>query len=239
MKYEVNIDNFEGPLDLLLHLIKESDVDIKDISIDTITKQYLDYIERMEQLNLNIASEYLVMATELLVIKSSYLLPKSEVENDEEEYVDPKEELINRLVEYEKYKNATDTFKELEFIRKNVYTREPSNLVNYNLDEEVDYGVNLDDLLNAFSSFLESKEFEKPLNTKIVNKDYSINKRCLEIKKLLKSKKKIKFNELFKEYNKEYIVITFLSILSMCRKNEIVLEQESNFNTIIIKGNGE
>lgn len=236
MNYEVNIDGFDGPLDLLLHLIKKSNIDIVDININDITKQYLDYINKMEELNLDVASEYLVMAAELLEIKSNSLLPKPEVEAEEEE--DPRERLIRRLLEYEQYKKVTEEFKELELERQDVYTREPDSLNEFKSDEKIDYGVNLDDLIEAFKNFINEKENDKPLNTKITNKEYSITKRCSEIKNILKKKKKVNFTELFEVYNKEYIVITFLSILSMARTGDIVIEQESNFNNIVIKEKG-
>lgn len=237
MTYEINIPEFEGPLDLLLHLIKKSNIDINEISIDEITKQYLNYINRFKKMNLNIASEYLVMAAELIEMKSSSLLPRQD--NDEDSYEeDPKEQLINRLLEYEKYKNLTSTFKDLENYRNQVYTKEPSTLLEY-VDEEVaNFGVDLNDLLNAFSKFLEQQKLDKPLNTKIANKEYSIAKRCFEIKKILKEKKKINFTDLFDYFTKEYVVVTFLSILSMSRKQEIEIEQENNFKDIIIKEKG-
>jgi len=237
MKYEININEFQGPLDLLLHLIKQSNISINEISIDEITKQYLDYIQKMEELNLDIASEYLVMAAELIEIKSSSLLPKNDIEDDEFEE-DPKEKLINRLLEYEQYKKMTDTFKELEEYRQEIYTREPDNLLDYKEDEEIDYGVNLNDLLKALSKFLEQKELEKPLNTKITNKEYSVSIRSNEIRNILKKKKKVNFTELFEVFTKEYVVITFLSILAMSRKQEIEIEQEDNFKNIIIKEKG-
>ena len=237
MKYEININEFQGPLDLLLHLIKQSNVNINEISNDEITKQYLDYIKRMEELNLDIASEYLVMAAELIEIKSSSLLPKNDIEDDEFEE-DPKEKLINRLLEYEQYKKMTDTFKELEEYRQEIYTREPDNLLDYKDNEEADYGVDLNDLLEALSKFLEQKELDKPLNTKITNKEYSVSIRSSEIRNILKKKKKINFTDLFEVYTKEYVVITFLSILAMSRKQEIEIEQENNFKNIIIKEKG-
>ncbi len=237
MKYEIKINEFEGPLDLLLHLIKQSNIDIYEISIDEITKQYLDYINHMSELNLDIASEYLVMAAELIEIKSSSLLPKKETEDDEFEE-DPKEKLINRLLEYEKYKEISSTFKEFEEKRKEVYTKEPDSLLEFREDEKVDYGVSVDDLVNALTKFLENKELEKPLNTKITNKEYSISKRSKEIKNILKIKKKVNFTDLFDIITKEYVVITFLSILSMSRNQEIEIEQESNFNNIIVKEKG-
>ena len=209
MKYEININEFQGPLDLLLHLIKQSNISIYQISIDLITKQYLDYIQKMEELNLDIASEYLVMAAELIEIKSSSLLPKQNIEDDEFEE-DPKEKLINRLLEYEQYKKMTSTLKELEEYRQEIYTREPDNLLDYQDTKEIDYGVDLNDLLQALSKFLEQKELDKPLNTKITNKEYSVTKRSNEIRNILKTKKKVNFTDLFEVFSKEYVVITFL-----------------------------
>lgn len=239
MNYEINIEGFEGPLDLLLHLIKQSNISINEISIDEITKQYLNYINRMQELNLNIASEYLVMAAELIEIKSSSLLPKQNIEDDEYEE-DPKEQLIKRLLEYEQYKNMTDTFKELESFRHEVYTKEPNNLLEFQDEEkEIDYGVDLNDLMEALSKFLQEKELDKPLNTKISTKEYSVGKRSVEIRDILRKRKKVDFKELFTEYSKEFVVVTFLAILSMSRKQEIEIVQESNFNNIIIKEKGE
>ena len=191
MKYEVNINEFEGPLDLLLHLIKKSNISINEISIDEITKQYLEYINKMEELNLDIASEYLVMAAELIEIKSSSLLPRQEIEEDEFEE-DPKEKLIKRLLEYEQYKNLTGTFKELEEYRKEIYTKEPDNMLEYkDSNNNTDYGVDLNDLIEAFSKFLKEKELDKPLATKVSTKEYSVGKRSFEIRKIFKKKKKI------------------------------------------------
>ena len=238
MNYNIDIPEFEGPMDLLLHLIKQSNIDIYDISIDDITKQYLNYINKMEEMNLNIASEYLVMAAELLEIKSNSLLPKKDIEDDDYEE-DPKEKLINRLLEYEAYKNITNTLKELEEYRHEVFTKEKDSLLEYqDTEKQIDYGINLDDLVNALNKFLQEKELKKPLDTKITNKEYSVHKRSEEIRNVLKKKKKINFNELFDIITKEYIVVTFLSILNMTRKQEITIEQENNFNNIIIKEKG-
>ena len=237
MKYEININEFQGPLDLLLHLIKQSNISINEISIDEITKQYLDYIKKMEELNLDIASEYLVMAAELIEIKSSSLLPKKEI-NDDEFEEDPKEKLINKLLEYEQYKKMTDTFKELEEYRQEIYTREPNNLLDFKDNDEVDYGIDLSDLVSALNKFLEQKELDKPLNTKITSKEYSVAKRSHEIRNILKKRKKVNFTDLFEVFTKDYIVVTFLSILAMSRKQEIEIEQEYNFKNIIIKEKG-
>lgn len=231
MDYKIMIDEFEGPMDLLLHLIKKENIDIIDISIEAITKQYLDYIEQMENLNLDIASEYLIMAAELLEIKSSKLLPKK----DDEEEEDLEANFINRLIEYKQYKEVTEQFKELEETRKEIYTKIPDSLNQYKEDSKIDLGdTTIDDLVNAFSKFLNRKEMEKPLNTKITAKEYNIDERSYEIKKILKKNKRMNFRELFDVYRRDYVVITFLSILSMAKKQEIDIKQDNNFKDIYI-----
>lgn len=240
MNYKITINDFEGPMDLLLHLIKKQDMDIFDISIEEITKQYLDFINEMEELNLNIASEYLIMAAELLEIKSSILLPKNKIEEDE--FIeDPREQLINRLLEYKMYKEVTNEFKELENSRKNYYTKSSDSLDEFKSEEEsIDLGdVDLDKLLEAFSKFLIRKQDEKPLNTKISKKEYSVKQRSDEIKHILRKKKKMNFEELFDIYTKEYVVVTFLSILNLAKKQEIEIKQEDNFNKIYLAIRGE
>lgn len=235
--YEVNLPVFAGPLDLLLHLIKKEDVDIFNIDIDKITKQYLEYIQLMENLNLDIASEYLIMAAELMEIKASSLLPKKEIEEDEFEE-DPKDQLIKRLIEYEQYKEVTDKFKDLENYRHEVYTRQTDELINYKEETtNKDYGIEINDLVKAFKDFLKRKELDKPLKTKIAKKDYSVNIRSQEIKNIIKTKKKVSFFELFETYNKDYIVITFLSILSLTKNGEIKINQDHNFNNITLEEN--
>ena len=233
MSYLVTIDNFSGPLDLLLHLIKQSNIDIYDIKIEEITKQYLDYIETMSNMNLDVASSYLVMASELIEMKSSYLLPKKEKEVDEYEE-DPKERLIKRLVEYRNYKEAIEKFHELEVDRQNYYTKPSSELSDFEKSNKLPTDVDLSDLLDAFSKFLSRKEIEKPLNTKITNKEYSIQERSSEIKNLIKKSKKVSFNDLFTVRTRSYIVITFLSILSLAKNNEINIKQDNNFDEILL-----
>ena len=161
MGIPVKLEVFEGPLDLLLQLIDKNKIDIYDIPIVEITKQYMDYIDAMEELNLNIASEYLVMAAELLEMKSRELLPrkKQELEDDYEE--DPKARLIERLLEYKRYKEVTPELKELEENRKQVYTTEPLDLKQFQQSDDVMIDdVSLDDLLVAFQKFLARKELE-------------------------------------------------------------------------------
>jgi len=234
MEYKVTIDNFDGPLDLLLHLIKESNISIFDISIEAITKQYLEYIKAMEHLNLNIASEYLTMAAELIEIKSSILLPKP-VLADDEFSEDPKERLINRLLEYQKYKELTSTFKSLEELRKEIYTKEPSDMQGYLPDNSKAVSdLTVDDLINAFQLFLDRKQAEKPLPTKITGREYSIKERSNEIRNILRSKREVTFDELFDNYAKDYMIVSFLSILEMAKMQEIEIKQDQNFEQIYL-----
>ena len=235
MEYNFKTNEFEGPLDLLLHLIKSDDIDIFEISIEKITKQYMEYINQRKFQNLDISSEFLVMSAELIELKSKLLLP-NKTEEIEEEIEEEKNNLINRLIEYEKYKNITDTFKELEQIRKEIYTRNSNEILEYtNNYDNIDYGIDLNDLIKAFENFLKNKELMKPLNTKITKKEYSVDIRCNEIRKKIKLQGKIKFEELFDIISKEYVVVTFLAVLSMAKKQEITINQEKNFDGIIIK----
>lgn len=238
MNYKITINDFEGPMDLLLHLVKKDNIDIFNLNIESITEQYLSYIHEAEVLNLDIASEYLVLAAELVEIKSSSLLPKKQVLEDEYEE-DPKEKLIERLIEYQKYKELIPNLKNLEEDRKNFYSKAPSSLKNYEEESSINYGdLSMDLLMQAFQKFLERKEDEKPLNTKITKKEYSISVRSKEIKNVLLKRKKVNFEELFEIVTKEYVVVTFLSILTMAKRGELLITQTDNFSNIVLSLKG-
>ena len=232
MDYTLKINDFEGPLDLLLHLIKEAKMSVFDFSVEEIVKSYLDYINKMQEINLTIASSYLVMASELIEIKSRMLLPRHEEEEEEE---DPKERLIARLIEYQKYKDLTAEFKNMEEKRREIYTKLPENLSSYVEDDNVlkNSNVTLDDLLEAFQKFLERQKEEVVLETKITKKEITVEERRKDIKKKLFKDKKISFFKLFDTITKEYVVVTFLAVLEMVRKKEINIIQENNFDDII------
>ena len=235
MNVEFRINDFEGPLDLLLHLIKESKMDIMNIEIELITKQYMEFLDSQEKMNLEISSEYLVIASELLEIKSRLLLPNNKVlENGEEVNEDPREELVNRLLEYQTYKNITSLLQEKEMLRKDIYTKSPENIKNY-IDErtEIHADVTLDDLLAAFQRYYQRKIDNKPLNTKVTVNEISVSSRRHDIKNILKTKKRVSFFELFPVVSKEYVVATFLAILEMCKNNEINIVQNDTFDDIV------
>lgn len=228
------INEFEGPLDLLLHLIKENKMDIMNIEIEKITEQYISYLNEQEKMNLEIASEYLVMASELIELKSKLLLPNPKVEETEEEQIDPREELVNRLLEYQAYKEITKVLKEKEELRKEIYTKSPENIKNYiEEDTKLSSDITLDDLVEAFKKYLERKKESRPLKTKVTTNEISVSSRRLEIKSILKKKPKVSFFELFPVLNKEYIVATFLAILEMAKNKELKITQNKNFDDII------
>ena len=231
--YEITIDNFSGPMDLLLHLIKESKMDIMNIKLEIIIDEYLDYIKKMQEMDLDVASSYLVMASELLEIKSKMLLPKSE--DDEEEEEDPKERLINRLILYQQYKDQIDSFKELENERGTYYTKLPSSLDDYQTNEKkaLIQDVTLDDLVKAFEDFLSRVEEEKPIHTKVTKKELSVEDRIHSIKEKFKKSKRIDFFDLFEVKSKEYVVVTFLAILEMAKLRQITIYQDDNFSNIV------
>ena len=178
MEYKFKINEFEGPLDLLLHLIKESEMDIMDIEIVKLTDQYLNYINSMKKLNLTIASEYLVLASELMYLKSKTLLPKTLEEDESDEYLEAKEDLVNRLLEYKQYKEVTSTLKILEQSRSELYTKEVSNLEEYKKNEiKLNDEISLEDLVNAFKNYLERIEYKKPIATRVTSKEISVKER--------------------------------------------------------------
>ena len=240
MSVEFKINEFEGPLDLLLHLIKESKMDIMNIEIEEITKQYMSYLESQEKMNLEIASEYLVLASELIEIKSKLLLPNIKNDSNDEEEVDPREELVNRLLEYQAYKEITKVLQEKEELRREIYTKSPENIKNYVSEvTEITSDVTLDDLVEAFKKYLERKKDNKPLNTKITVKEITVSSRRYEIKKLLRAKGRVSFEELFPVVSREYVVATFLAILEMAKSNELTITQNDTFDDIICEVTNE
>ncbi|MBE6161863.1 MAG: segregation/condensation protein A [Firmicutes bacterium] len=237
MNYKVTINDFEGPLDLLLHLVKETKMDIYEVDMSIIIEQYLKYIENMQNLNIDIASEFLVMAAELIHLKSKMLINiKEEVEETDEYSINTEEDLKNKLIEYEKFKNVSELFKNLEESRKEVFTKVPENLNNIT-DSTLknDGSVTLEDLLNAFLEYRKRLEYQKPINTKITKKELSVSDRRKAIRNILDTRKKVEFTELFESTTKDYVVVTFLAILDMSKNDEITLMQKNNFDKIMIE----
>ncbi len=244
MIYNVKIDAFEGPLDLLLHLIHTLEIDIYDIPVSEITEQYLLYIHTMKELELDVASEYLVMAATLLAIKSKMLLPKHEEEEDDElddEFTyeeDPRDELVEKLLEYKKYKQAAAELKTLEQERSLMFSKPPedlSHLLKETNSPRMDLNISLYDMLGAYHKLLRRKKLQKPLHTKVTRQEISIEKRMEEVIRDIRAVNgRICFDELFTTNSREHIVITFLAILELLKRNEIIAEQSHNFAELYI-----
>lgn len=227
------INDFEGPLDLLLHLIKEDNIDICDISIARITEQYLSYISKMQSMNLDIASEYLVLAAELIELKSKTLLPGADNEEIIEEF---KEEITQKLIDYKQYKDVCEELKKKEEMRGLMFDKEPSKCTSFiDLDSEKNVG-SAEDLFKAFETVLLKIENAKPIETKVTYKEYSVYERSREVFEIVKLKKRVRFGELFTSYSRDYVIVTFLSILDLARNHEIFIEQDDNFNDIFLVG---
>ena len=240
MNYTFYINDFEGPLDVLLHLVKQAKMDIYEINLFTLIKEYLDFIKEMQDLNIDVASEYLSMASELVHLKSKMLVNKqddSEEETDDEFSIKSEEDLRKKLLEYENIKNITGTFKNLESRRSEIYTRFPESLKEYYEPSEVPKGLyDADTLYKAFLEVEKKLKLLKPLDTTITKKEISVEQRTQEIKNILKVRGKVDFYSLFTINTKEYIVITFLTILTMSKNKELKISQEDNFSPITVEG---
>lgn len=235
--------SFEGPLDLLLHLIDKGEYEITDIPVAVITEQYLSYLEAMQVLNLEIASEFLVMASQLLAMKSGMLLPRP-IELDvplvdyDDEMIDPRQALMERLIEYKKFKQLADDLKDREEERNRVFTRPPENLSAYLPDVEPNpvEGVSLFDLLDAFRKVLHKAQPDEYV-AGIQREELSVEGRMEEIMgRMAFSGGRIGFSELFGGYRKRTeVVTTFLALLELMKKKQIRCIQDRLFDEIVIE----
>lgn len=242
MKVTFKLETFEGPLDLLLHLIDQAEVDIYDIPIKTITGQYMEYLSMMQELELEVTSEFLVMAATLLSIKSKMLLPKPPVVELDwdgfEEEEDPRAELIQKLIEYRKYKGIADHLKDKELERSLIYTREPEDLTPYIPDVHVNpvEGLHVADLVWAFKKALR-KMADRTRVSKIRRDEISVKDRIREIMEQLDFRKgKVLFSKLLETgCSREELVVTFLALLELMKMKAILCYQHKLFDDIVIQ----
>jgi segregation and condensation protein A len=239
MEYQFKINDFEGPLDLLLHLIKEQKVDIFEVSIYELCQQYIRFIEESKLINLEIASEYLVMACTLLEIKSKMLLPKPEVEIDDEYEENSRDQLIRRLIEYKRYKEVTQTLKDLNEERSMVYTKPLEDLTQYKNETdtiELPSGIEVYDLVKSLEKMYQRLKIQKPLNTTMERREISVEKRASSLLKQIKqtSQPKISLLNFVDIPEKGYLVITFLAALDLAKNQKIKITQDKNFEDIYV-----
>jgi segregation and condensation protein A len=233
LPYQVRIQNFEGPLDLLLHLIRKSEINIYDIPIHLIAQQYLGYIEAMKDLNLTVAGEFLVMAATLLQIKSKMLLPVDETAVDEEDGADPREELVRRLLEYKKFKEAARQLNEQERLWREIYSREQSPSVALESDETLLEQVGLFDLVDVLQGILDRNPGKTLLE--IVPDNLTVRERMNAILEMLERQESVNFVELFNpSCPRLVIIVTFLALLELMRLRTARVFQAEHFGPILV-----
>ena len=231
MGFEVSTMRFEGPLDLLLHLIHENELDIFDLDMSVLTDQYIEYLHQMEKLDIEVESEYLVELSRLIELKSLKMLPKPETDEDDYEE-DPRDRLVKRLLEYQKYKEVTkalyDAFTERQFqLSKPISVDE---IKNTGLSDDVKIEGDPYDLLKAMNKVLRRLQLQKPLETKFARKELSAEDRVLQIKARLKSlPDTFNFDTLIDDCKEvREVVVTFLAILDMAKNHYLVFKVDEN-----------
>ena len=235
-QYSIKIENFEGPLDLLMHLIEKNKMDIMDIKIAVITDQYLEYLQKMQEMNLEITSEFIVMASKLIYLKSKSLLPSIESEDEEDDEFD----LVKLLVEYKKYKEYTFTLKErLDFYHKRFYRLpEKVTLPSNKIEEE----FSSDLIPNIYKEFIDKEVAKKNLQADNIKKlavseKYTVQSKIREIIRHLLKTPKFIFNKIFniKKQEKSEVVTAFLSLLELSKMSRINVTQDTLFGDIKVE----
>lgn len=231
-EYKVELEVFEGPLDLLLYLIKREEVDIYNIPIEKITSQYMQYLELMRMLDLNIAGEFIVMAATLMMIKSRMLLPEEDREELEEEEDDPRWDLVRQLVEYKKFKDAAGQLQDREYLQENTFARGNDDIL---LEPDhpgiVMRDVSLFDLITAFNDVLKRAKSEEI--GEIVAARFTVSDKIDLILRRLREEKHIAFGSLFADTpTRAEIVCTFLALLELIRLRHVAVRQDRAFGEI-------
>ena len=235
-KYLIKIENFEGPLDLLCHLIDKNKMDIYDINLSKITDQYINYLKEQEKMNLEIASEFLVMASTLLYLKSKNLLPKQE---EEEEDI-TEEELIRRIIEYKKFKEISKVLKQNYLMFSNRYYRLPEEIKLPKQKLEKDYDNYI--IPELYKNIMKKNEEKINQNAKNIEKiaitdNYTVASKVRQMFKVLIKQKRFVFNKLFslKKHNKQEVVTAFSGLLELSRRSKVITEQEKIFGDILVE----
>ncbi len=229
--YQVTLPSFHGPLDLLLHLIKQNEIDIYDIPIVLITEQYTAYLDAMEELNLEIAADYIYMAALLIHIKSKMLLPRDETTGEQE---DPRAELVNRLLEYQRFKAVAETFAELDVVRMGVWPRPPAGLPDSD-GSDIDISeVSLFDLIDAFRGALIRYKVNHPQAIELRRMVHKVSDKMAELYDMLKEKSPIRLQWFLEGRGREELIAIFLGMLELVRLGGIALQQGELFGEILV-----
>lgn len=240
MAFTITIDQFEGPLDLMLHLIKENKLDLFDLDMNILSEQYLTYINAMEAIHLEIASEYLSELAGLLEYKSKKLLPREKVVVEEEYEEDQRERLVKRLLEYQRYKEVSQTFEknyeERQLLMSKPISEETSRWMRMTTEKELE--GNPYDLIKAMNKVLRRMALAHPLQTKMTVKELSLDERVVQIKRRLRDfVGKLRFEELCSDcVDLHMVIVTFLSVLDLIKHREITFIVDEEETIWIIKG---
>ncbi len=227
--YQVQLEIFEGPLDLLLYLIRTQELDIYDIPISQITDQYLEYLRMMEELNIAVAGEFLVISSTLILIKSEMLLPTEEID-DEEELVDPRQELVERLIEHERFKNASQVLYAKETVELSVWGKGDDEFAE---EEKELISATTFDLIHAFHNMVE--RFKEQIVIEMQPEKVTLKDKLKEIRKLLSAQGQFYFSSFFDEkISKRHLVVTFIALLELVRLSEVRLFQKGVYEDIRI-----
>lgn len=240
MSYRLRLDLFEGPLDLLLYLIKKDDIDITNIPIAQVTDQYLQYIDMMKILDLDIVGDFLVMAATLMQIKSRMLLPP-DPNAEEKEEEDPRDELVRRLMEYKKFKEIAELLHDKETRRKDLFSRHPDEAWEEQIREEskeVYFEASLFDLISALTEAL--KKTPEEVLHEIVREEYTVEQKIHDILHVLIERPSLSLHALFtRAKTKAEVIVTFLAVLELIRLKEIKAFQKEHFSDIEVHRNKE
>lgn len=239
MEYQVTVDQFTGPLDLLLHLIKEHDMDLLDLDVAAVCDQYLAYIQTMDPSLLEAVSEYLVMAAWLIEMKSKLLLPKPEID-EEDDYEAERKRMIERLIEKNRINGILEAFEASYDKRQTMHSKIPSALEEYlpSGEETIPEGMEVYDLIKAMQRVMQRRALLQPLESKIARVEISIDERTEQIRSyfLRHKDKTVDFEDLFDEGDRYFAIVTFLSILVLVKNSELLITQSDNFEKIYLKG---
>ncbi|WP_051931545.1 segregation/condensation protein A [Clostridium sp. KNHs214] len=242
MALNIKIHNFEGPFDLLLHLIKKNQMDIYHIRIHEITKQYMDYINTMKEMDLEITSEFIVIAATLLEIKSRMLLPKVTVDKDQEPEEDPEEFLLKKLIEYNKFKKAAEFFKEKEIVTGATFGKKPEIIEEKKSYNEEDFLKNITmlELFNIYSelmsNYLNKLNKNSAIEKELLIDNFKVEDKMAVLKYKMQQNHKLKFSDVMRECRKKMeVIVTFLALLELVRLRVVKAYQQDNFSEIFIE----
>lgn len=239
MSYQVRLQNFQGPFDLLCHLIEKEKIDIYDIPIAQITKEYLEYLAAWEDMDIDEASEFLLLACKLIEIKAKFLLPRKQEITQEEEATDPREELVERLLEYKLFRRLSALLGQIAIEQEKIFTRAGDNPSDWFPEGRPLEAVTLTDLTEALRAVL--KQADCPQTLPLREKKISIGEKIQELRQALKrSNSRLWFKKLFtKTYDPLDIIVTFLALLELIHRGELKAYQENSFGDILILRCGE